>query len=109
MPINKSDYPDNWKDISLGVREAAGFRCELCNKKVGELLKESQWYTVLTVHHIDGDKDNNYNKKGGYSKNLISLCQRCHFRLDSERHLINSRKTRQRKKALKLVTHDGNQ
>jgi 5-methylcytosine-specific restriction endonuclease McrA len=38
---------------------------------------------VLTVHHIDSDKRNS--KK----QNLIALCQRCHLRLDLQKHMRN--------------------
>jgi hypothetical protein len=101
MPINYNDYPPNWKtEIVPAVRKRSGDRCELCfapNKTI--VLRDQitgQWRTlripydkdlwrevkiVLTVHHIDGEKTNNK------MVNLLHLCQRCHLRLDLERHL----------------------
>lgn len=81
MPINYSDYPKNWKKISKAVIEKANNRCELCEAE----NHKNHWKTgskvVLTVHHIDGDINNN-------SKyNLIALCQRCHLRLDLGKHI----------------------
>jgi len=36
---------------------------------------------ILTVHHIDGDKNNNNRM------NLLALCQKCHLRLDLQKHV----------------------
>ena len=38
---------------------------------------------VLTVHHIDSDKNNNERQ------NLICLCQKDHLRLDLHKHMQN--------------------
>jgi 5-methylcytosine-specific restriction endonuclease McrA len=86
MPIDYKNYPDDWKLISKAVIKKAGNKCELCNAD----NYESHWKTgskvVLTVHHIDCDKNNN-------SKfNLIALCQRCHLRLDLETHISKRHK-----------------
>lgn len=43
---------------------------------------------VLTVHHIDGDKTNNTDA------NLLLSCQRCHLRLDKEKHMKKRRKSK---------------
>ena len=42
---------------------------------------------VLTVAHLDHDTQNNDDS------NLLSLCQRCHLRLDREQHADNTRRT----------------
>lgn len=45
MPIRKQDYPPDWKEISLQVREEAGWMCEWCgamNKRVIQRLKKVQ-------------------------------------------------------------------
>ncbi len=80
MPINKKEYYKDWDLISLAVRKKAKNLCELC----GTENKKSHWKSgskvVLTVHHIDGKKRNNS------CQNLIALCQRCHLRLDLEKH-----------------------
>ena len=39
MPINKKDYPDDWKAISLQVRAEAGHRCEWCGALNGKVIK----------------------------------------------------------------------
>lgn len=31
MPVNRADYPDNWDQISLEVKKAAGWKCEWCD------------------------------------------------------------------------------
>lgn len=81
MPIDYNDYPFDWKKISKAVIKKAQNRCELC----GTENYKNHWKTgskvILTVHHIDSVKYN-------CSKyNLIALCQRCHLRLDLEKHL----------------------
>jgi len=38
MPIRKEDYPPNWKEISLQVREAAGQRCQWCGVPNGQAI-----------------------------------------------------------------------
>jgi 5-methylcytosine-specific restriction endonuclease McrA len=80
MPIDYKNYHPSWKLISKAVRIKAYGKCELCHAENGE----KHWFTnskvVLTVHHIDCDKNNNS------KHNLIALCQRCHLRLDLEHH-----------------------
>lgn len=106
MPINYRLYPKNWRKISARVRDLAGNRCELCGApNLTEVVRPTDGYRtwiprcspetdgmrlvriVLTVHHIDGNRSNNS------KHNLIALCQRCHLRLDRERH-IRKRKNR---------------
>ena len=102
MPIDYKKYPSNWKTLRELVLFRANNQCELCflpnhlqifrHKKTGEPLRfkdvfisEHKAYDmkdykkvkiVLTIHHID------YNKENNHEKNLIALCQRCHLRLD---------------------------
>lgn len=104
MPCNYKNYPENWKWLSRQIISDAGNRCELCYAPNGELIirhKHSAYpwqlaenvgeggdypkltKIVLTVHHIDCDKKNNA------KQNLISLCQRCHLRLDLHHHMKN--------------------
>jgi len=63
-------YPDNWREISAGVKKAAGWRCEHCGHGHDRLSGH-----VLTVHHLDADPSNNA------AYNLVALCQRCHLHL----------------------------
>jgi hypothetical protein len=119
MPCDYRKYDKNWKFFSKQTINDAGNKCELCcapngtevfrpNKHaisikpwvflheikdtslIGDLLKKVK--IVLTVHHIDGDKENNS------KHNLIALCQKCHLRLDLGRHMKN----RTRNKALPI-------
>ena len=62
----KSDFPESIRNYIL---ENAGYKCENCgfegyNKKSGR--------TILQIHHIDGDSNNNN------ENNLIVLCPNCH-------------------------------
>ena len=82
MPCNYKDYPKGWRELSAKLRAHFG-KCELCHAA----SSRPHWLTgskvVLTVHHIDGDRGNSS------PHNLIVLCQRCHLRLDREKHVKN--------------------
>lgn len=107
MPIDYSKYPKNWKWLSKHIIADAGNRCELCYAPNGAVIYRDKgdlhpWRmadvlfaddpdykctkVVLTVHHIDCDKQNNV------KQNLICLCQRCHLRLDLLRHMQNRKR-----------------
>jgi len=91
MPINKKDYPYNWKKLVIEVKKRAGDKCELCGIKNYSTNPRGK-QVILTIHHIDRNKKNNK------LINLIALCQKCHLRLDLEMHMENAKKTRQTKK-----------
>ena len=55
------------------VRERDGRVCQLCG------VPECECYRKLDVHHLDYDKQNNS------SRNLISLCQKCHIETNFNR------------------------
>jgi hypothetical protein len=106
-PENKALYPDDWKNISIRVRHAAGQKCQWCGKPNGETIavgpsgewghkNELLWRDdkgipcpvphpdtwrdvkiILTVAHLDHDPRNNSDD------NLRALCQRCHLRYDA--------------------------
>lgn len=83
MPIDISKYPYEWSKISIEVRKKAKNTCELCGAKNYKPHWKTGSKVILTVHHIDGDtKNNSY-------YNLIALCQRCHLRLDAQKHFGN--------------------
>lgn len=99
MPIPKwkqSYYPKNWKEIADSVKERAGWCCELCGKKHGDLInpkepvkddKTRESIVVLTVHHFLGLLHPLANKP----ENLIAVCQRCHLRLDQPFKRMNKK------------------
>jgi 5-methylcytosine-specific restriction endonuclease McrA len=110
MPCYYKQYAENWRWLSKQTISDAGNKCELCFAPNGELIYRDPdsghpWdlaenlqnheyknkkltRIVLTVHHIDGIKKNNS------KQNLIALCQKCHLRLDLERHMKNRRERR---------------
>ena len=66
--MSTREYPPNWDEIAQQVKEAAGWRCEHCDRP----HDPAAGYT-LTVHHLDGDPTN------CSPENLVALCQRCHL------------------------------
>lgn len=66
MPINKSNYPANWREIALRIRKLRKYTCEFCFK--GRIKKNP-----FTVHHLDQDSWNNRDD------NLVLLHSSCHL------------------------------
>ncbi len=63
--IDPPDYPANWSDISREIKNARGWRCELCKfTSIGS--------TAIHAHHVNFDKSDNA------TANLQVLCLRCH-------------------------------
>jgi hypothetical protein len=120
MPMQKDRYPADWKAISLRIRERDGQACKWCGVPNGAIirrLEDGESYTyygqyttkaewdakwarlrpkvirvVLTVaHHPDP------NPMNCADDNLISLCQRCHNRLDAPMRSQHAKQTRRRK------------
>jgi len=63
MPFDRTRYPDNWRDISLRIRERDGQRCKWCAVPNGAWIvrwtdKEGDGYTVYT--HAENMKDGSY-------------------------------------------------
>lgn len=101
MPADRSQYPDNWAEISKRIRyERAGNRCECdgecgahegrCQAINGQPHPETGSLVVLTVAHLDHDTTHNADD------NLKAMCQRCHLTYDAAYHAINARVTRAR-------------
>lgn len=67
------EYPDNWKEIAREIKDAAAWRCIRCDHE----HDPPAGYT-LTVHHLDGRKDN------CAWWNLCALCQRCHLHIQAK-------------------------
>ena len=85
MPCNYKNYHPQWKFIRADILCRAKNHCELCNAKNYEPHWKTGSKVVLTVHHIDFDKQNNK------LYNLIALCQRCHNKLDMPLRIRNRR------------------
>ena len=68
----RSDYPSDWDEIALEVKEKAGWKCIRCDHP-----NDYESGHVLTVHHFDGIKSN------CRWWNLLALCQRCHLSIQA--------------------------
>ena len=62
----ENNYPPNWDEISLRVRQKHNWQCSCCEA----FFHENK--PLLHTHHKDGNKRNNI------SSNLIPLCAACH-------------------------------
>lgn len=92
---NLSEYPPEWPDVSLAVKEAANWRCVRCghpNERPGHKIAcdslcdptrhrgglNDGKQRILTVHHLDGNK---WNLEWW---NLVALCQVCHLQIQGK-------------------------
>jgi hypothetical protein len=87
--MDKKRYPKNWKDISLKIKQDAGWICQECGKqcrKPGEKFDtHKRTLTVAHLNHIPEDIRND---------NLKALCAPCHLRYDAKHHAESRRKKR---------------
>lgn len=110
MPIDYSEYPDNWSEISEYIRfERAGNRCETCGAENRKPHPDTGSEVVLTVAHIRHEKsDVRYNpdeyNPDDEENNLVAECQRCHLTRDAKLHARNRKYGRHhnRKEQLRL-------
>jgi hypothetical protein len=122
--MDMSRYPANWHQISMAVKEKAGWRCEFCGKPcrrpgekvyaflcridnswidkmvVGDIEEDEaelkpQRFT-LTVAHLDQDPGNNA------ADNLKALCTPCHLQHDAQFLLHNRMQKRERQGQMRL-------
>ena len=101
MPIDYKEYHPKWKLISRLVRfKRAGNKCEWCGADNYQPHPVTGSRVVLTVAHIDHNKDNNR------FDNLAALCQRCHLKHDLPQHIDNRKYGRKwkRKEQLRLFS-----
>lgn len=76
MPCDYKNYHPAWEQIVIAVRKRSGGRCEFCNAENGKPHWKTGSKVVLTVGHLDQDKNNNK------PYNLADTCQRCHNKID---------------------------
>ena len=83
MKKTKKDYPINWDEISLLIKQREGWRCKWCgvqftpNENVLEVFRDGKFKKItFTVHHRDRDTNNNK------PENLVALCSPCHCRAE---------------------------
>lgn len=89
MPVTKENaarYPEDWDDIALAVKIAAGWRCEgspaypNCRAVNAVAHPETGSIVVLTVAHLDHQPEH------CERANLRAWCQRCHVTYDADHH-----------------------
>lgn len=89
MPIDYSKYHPKWTLIRRLILKRAKNRCEGSPKFPGCRAinygrhHETQSKVILTIAHLDRDKDNNK------FNNLKAMCQRCHLNHDLQSHIEN--------------------
>jgi len=64
------EYPPDWPEIQLRIKNQAFWCCERCHH-----MHDPKAGYALTVHHLDNNKSN------CADWNLAALCQRCHLHI----------------------------
>ncbi len=76
--ISFEPYNPNWtKELRLEIRKRDNFICKLCNLSEQESI--TKYGRVLSVHHID------YNKDNCTENNLITACVKCNSKVNKNR------------------------
>lgn len=98
MPIRDGErdrYPADWPQISLRIRQRAGWRCEGspghypdCRAAHGQPHPVTGSRVVLTVAHL------NHRPEDCDDANLRAMCQRCHLTYDAAHHADTRRRVR---------------
>jgi 5-methylcytosine-specific restriction endonuclease McrA len=106
MPVDRSKYPPNWREISHDIRfRRARGKCEgspkfpNCEAEHGQPHPETGSKVILTVAHLDHNPSNNT------PSNLRAMCQRCHLSYDAKFHARNAEKTKRKKNIKRLNAH----
>ena len=72
--LSREPYPLEWREtLKESIRQRDGYQCQLCGCSQVENIQR------LSIHHID------YNKKNLNLNNLISLCKKCHSKVNFNR------------------------
>ena len=71
--IAKNSYPKKFRHLRETVRQRDNYKCQVCGCPQIECIRK------LAIHHID------YDKKNSDFNNLISLCNHCHTKTNSNR------------------------
>jgi hypothetical protein len=91
MPWQKQRYPDDWDERARARKELAGWRCEQCGAKQGEVLigkiHKRPYVVWLAAAHLDHDPENP-------NARLAVFCQGCHLKYDGYLHSSNARRKR---------------
>ena len=99
------EYPPDWDEISLRIRERAGWRCECtgecglhrgrrCTECDGEDAHWASGRVKLTVAH------RNHYPPDCRPENLMALCNTCHLRYDGVMHMTHAFNTRRERRAM---------
>lgn len=121
VPMQRKLYAENWEEIALAVKDAAGWHCVVCNRPCrkpgedmdvflltgfahsgwdGEIRNYNEWMNLvleapvrftLTVMHLDHNPANNE------PDNLQAACSVCHLRYDAQHHAANAAATRRKR------------
>lgn len=89
MPMDRSLYPPNWRQIAMEKKQSVNWICESCGKqcrKQGEPFDTHR--RTLTVAHLDHDPSN------CSPENLMAMCAVCHLRYDAKHHAESRAKKR---------------
>jgi hypothetical protein len=120
MPMIRERYPADWEAISQRVRDAAGQRCQWCNKPNGVELwvlpngcwqdnGSRAWFDALGrpapwVVGVPGQRYRvrvvltvahlDHDTSNNSDTNLVALCQRCHLGHDRWMHGLHAAESR---------------
>lgn len=101
-PENVHRYPPDWPQISLTIKERAGWRCECegecgrgthpgrCPNRHGAPAYGTGSTVCLTTAHLD------HTPEHVDPANLRAMCQSCHLHLDAGHHAVTRATTRAR-------------
>lgn len=89
MPMERWRYPPDWERIAREVKDATGWRCEVCGRQCrrpGEPFDTHR--RTLTVAHL------NHDPADCCRENLMAMCAPCHLRYDAKHHAETRKRRR---------------